>query len=125
MAKSPQLRIKRIYDAPSSHDGFRTLVDRLWPRGVKKADARLDAWLKEIAPSEKLRRWFGHDAARWDEFQQRYFEELKQRLDVCEALVERARKQTVTLLYAARDPAHNHALALQTYLRRSARSKRK
>lgn len=116
MAKSLRLRVKRIYEPPSPRDGLRFLVDRLWPRGLKKEACKLDGWLKDIAPSAELRRWFGHDPARWEEFQQRYFEQLDERPDTCLALAEQARKKTVTLLYAARDCEHNHAVALRAYL---------
>ncbi|MFQ5790466.1 MAG: DUF488 domain-containing protein, partial [Acidobacteriota bacterium] len=107
---------KRIYEEPSRSDGFRVLVDRLWPRGLKKADARLDAWIKEIPPSDALRRWFGHDSARWGEFQQRYFAELDGIPDVRQGVLERARNGPVTLLYGARDPNHNNGVALKCYL---------
>jgi uncharacterized protein YeaO (DUF488 family) len=119
MAKSVHLRVKRIYEPSSPQDGLRFLVDRLWPRGLKRESCELDGWLKEVAPSDKLRRWFGHDPARWDEFQRRYFDELDARQDAWGAIVELARKKTVTLLYGARDPEHNHAQALKTYLQRS------
>lgn len=114
--KSLRICVKRIYDPPRPQDGLRFLVDRLWPRGLKKEACHLDDWLKELAPSTALRRWFGHDPARWQEFQRRYFAELDERPDACRTLAEQARKKTVTLLYAARDPEHNHALALKTYL---------
>jgi len=123
MAKPLRLRIKRIYEPPSPQDGLRYLVDRLWPRGLKTEACELDGWLKEVAPSDKLRRWFGHDPARSEEFQRRYFEELDERPDACKAITEQARNKTVTLLYAARDSEHNHALALMTYLQRSLQSK--
>ncbi len=116
--KSGPFRIKRIYEPPSPQDGLRILVDRLWPRGMKKEDCRLDGWLKELAPSAKLRKWFGHDPARWLQFQRRYFDELKEQTDACQALLKQARQSTVTLLYGARDPDHNQAVALKTYLER-------
>lgn len=111
-----RLQVKRIYDPRSPADGVRLLVDRLWPRGLKKAEAQVDAWLKEIAPSDPLRQWFGHDPARWQEFKKRYFAELDAKPNVWADLLERARKGAVTLLYAARDPAHNNAVALKLYL---------
>jgi len=122
MAESLSLRVKRIYEPPAEEDGLRFLVDRLWPRGMKKQACQLDAWLKELAPSTELRRWFGHDAARWDEFCRRYVAELDQRPDDCQAVVEQARQQPVTLLYAARDPEHHHALVLEHYLQQFAPS---
>ncbi len=112
------LHIKRIYEPPSPHDGLRLLVDRLWPRGLNKETCKLDGWLREVAPSDALRRWFGHDPARWREFQRRYFDELDRNPEPCRAIVRQAQDETVTLLYAARDPAHNHALALRAYLER-------
>ncbi|GMV94859.1 MAG: DUF488 domain-containing protein [Candidatus Hydrogenedentes bacterium] len=118
MSKSLHLRVKQIYEPPSNQDGLRILVDRLWPRGLKKETCRLDSWLKDIAPSNTLRRWFGHDPARWDEFQQRYFEELDERPDIWQAVMELARGKTVTLLYAAHDSQHNNAVALKNYLQR-------
>lgn len=111
-----RLRVKRIYDPPDPSDGARVLVDRLWPRGVRKERARLKDWLKDVAPSHALRRWSGHDPARWDEFKQRYFAELDANTTAWRDLLERARKQRVTLLYAARDAVRNNAVALKLYL---------
>ena len=108
-------RIKRAYDPPAPVDGLRVLVDRLWPRGLSKEAARIDEWLKDIAPSAELRRWFGHDPARWAEFKARYREELKtpERSAALERLREAGwRPGSVTLLFAARDVTHNHAAAL-------------
>ncbi len=113
-------RVKRVYDAPARGDGVRVLVDRLWPRGVSKAAAHVDVWLKDVAPGAALRRWFGHDPDRWAEFQRRYQREL----DGCGALAELralADDQPVTLLFAAKDPARNNAVALRDYLARRAR----
>jgi uncharacterized protein YeaO (DUF488 family) len=124
MATSLRLRVKRIYDSPSPQDGHRFLVDRLWPRGLKKEACELDGWLKEVAPSDGLRRRFGHDPAHWDEFQRRYFEELEKQPDACREIVEKARSKTVTLLYAARDTEHNNAVALKMYLEKSHRFER-
>ncbi|MCL4706479.1 DUF488 domain-containing protein [bacterium] len=111
-----QIRIKRIYDAPAADDGFRILVDRLWPRGVKKENARIDLWLKEIAPSDDLRKWFGHDPAKWAEFKQRYFAELRNKQDSVAVLRQHACAGAVTLLYSAKDEKHNNAMALLEYL---------
>ena len=109
------LRLKRAYEQPDASDGYRVLVERLWPRGVKKEALRLDAWLKDIAPSSTLRRWFAHDPTRWAEFVRRYREELR-----CEAaaievagLAQRARRERVTLIYAAKDQAHNSAIVVR------------
>ncbi len=108
--------IKRVYEPAADEDGVRFLVDRLWPRGVKRTTMQMDAWLKEVAPSDALRRWFGHDASRWAEFQRRYFAELDDKPDAWRPILEAAAQNTVTLLYAARDPEINHALALKRYL---------
>lgn len=109
--------IKRIYDEPARSDGFRVLVDRLWPRGVSKARARLDAWLPELAPSPELRKWFGHDSARWNEFRRRYRAELAKSPALVGSLRDRTLDGRVTLLYAARDPAVNHARVLRNFIR--------
>ncbi|HEX6033478.1 MAG TPA: DUF488 domain-containing protein [Anaerolineales bacterium] len=111
-----RLTVKRIYDVPRSDDGARYLVDRFWPRAVKKKDLRINAWLKEVAPSNDLRRWFAHDPAKWDEFQRRYRAELDAKPSAWEPLVEACRQGNVTLLYAARDTHHNNAIALKAYL---------
>ncbi|MGA7799908.1 MAG: DUF488 domain-containing protein [Gammaproteobacteria bacterium] len=109
--------VKRVYDAPSRGDGERILVDRVWPRGMRKADARLDQWLKEIAPSSALRKWFGHDESKWEEFKRRYFQELDEKSDVVAGLLQRAGKARLTLLFGARDREHNNAVALAHYLK--------
>lgn len=115
------IRIKRVYDAPARDDGARVLVDRLWPRGIKKSDMALAAWLKDVAPTTALRKWFGHDPARWTEFQRRYRAELeKNAADVAE-LLALARKGRVTLLYSARDAEHNQAVVLAEFLDEGAR----
>src|SRR5215469_15595052 len=116
--------IKRIYDAPMSADGFRVLIDRLWPRGVSKQRAALDAWLVELAPSAALRIWFHHDRERWAEFGRRYRAELRAQAPLLQTLRQRARRQRVTLLYGARDPRVNHAVVLRDVLRRSSRPRR-
>ncbi len=110
------IRIKRAYEAPSKSDGFRILVDRLWPRGVKKEDARIDLWMKDLAPSDELRKWFGHEPEKWDEFRKRYAKELAAREDALHDLSSRAAKGTVTLVYAAKDEEHNNAVALKEHL---------
>jgi len=110
------IRIKRVYDEAECSDGFRVLVDRLWPRGLPKADAKVDLWVKQAAPSPELRKWFGHDPAKWTEFRRRYLAELDARPEDLTALEDAARHCTVTLLYAARDTLHNHALVLKAYL---------
>ncbi|WP_298438815.1 DUF488 family protein [Geobacter sp.] len=108
--------IKRIYDPPAPEDGTRVLVDRLWPRGIAKDEARIDEWLKEIAPSDELRKWFGHDPARWEEFRERYRRELEAKGEPLERLRALAGKGTVTLLFAARDEEHNNAVVLKEIL---------
>jgi uncharacterized protein YeaO (DUF488 family) len=117
-ASKTQVKLKRVYDPPAPDDGQRVLVERLWPRGLKREDARLDEWLREIAPSDGLRRWFGHDPARWEEFQARYRQELAD-ADHQAALAklrERARRGPLTLLFAARDAEHCNAQVLRALL---------
>jgi uncharacterized protein YeaO (DUF488 family) len=111
------IKLKRAYDPPAPDDGLRVLVDRLWPRGVSKNSARIDRWLKEIAPSAALRKWFGHDPEKWNKFQTRYFRELRERREAVEELVEHVRRGTVTLVYGAKDEEHNDAVALKEFLR--------
>jgi uncharacterized protein YeaO (DUF488 family) len=110
------IAVKRIYDGPSPDDGHRVLVDRLWPRGLSKQDARLDRWLKEIAPSTELREWLHADRSRWEEFKARYLEELGEHLEALGDLAERARTGQVTLLYGSRDTERNHAVVLREVL---------
>ncbi len=117
------LKVKRVYDPPSSRDGRRFLVDRLWPRGVKRDALSLDDWLKDVGPSDALRRWFGHKPSRWEAFQRRYAVELGRRPETWRPLLEASRRGTVTLIYSARDPDHNNAVALKSYL--EARLKKK
>jgi uncharacterized protein YeaO (DUF488 family) len=108
------VRVKRAYEPASSRDGYRVLVDRLWPRGLRKEDAALDAWLKELAPSDALRKWFGHDPTRWQDFRERYERELRRPDAQSELgdLARRAAEKTVTLVYAAHDEEHNNAVVL-------------
>jgi uncharacterized protein YeaO (DUF488 family) len=110
------IKVKRAYDPAAASDGARFLVDRLWPRGVAKEDLPMKAWQKDVAPSQELRQWFGHDPARWDEFQRRYFVELDGKAEALVPLREAARHGDVTLLYGAKDQEHNNAVALQAYL---------
>ena len=107
------IRLKRVYDPHADSDGKRILVDRLWPRGIKKEDAGLDLWLKDIAPSDGLRKWFSHDPSRWQEFKKRYRKELEDRQDLISDLRTEARNKTVTLLFAAKDTERNNAVALK------------
>ncbi len=108
--------LKRVYDPASNNDGVRFLVERLWPRGVKKKDLRLDAWLKDVAPSKELRQWFSHDPAKWTEFQQRYFAELDAHPETFEPILKASSQGHVTLLFSSHDAAHNNAVALEAYL---------
>jgi len=111
-----RVKLKRAYESPAAEDGTRVLVDRLWPRGVKKTDAAIDQWAKELAPSTQLRQWFGHDPARWEEFRQRYLAEIREHRDAFDRLRDLARKGPVTLVYAAHDETHNDAVALREIL---------
>jgi uncharacterized protein YeaO (DUF488 family) len=113
-----QIELKRAYDPPAPGDGRRVLVDRIWPRGIARDDLRIDAWLKELAPSPELRKWFGHDPERWQEFKARYARELDERPDALAQLVEMAKAGRVTLLFGAKDTEHNNAVALKDYLER-------
>lgn len=110
------IKLKRAYDPPNPDDGIRILVDRLWPRGVKKVNAAINHWMKEIAPSTELRHWFGHDPARWDEFQRRYERELKQHKQSVDQLRSLAKRGVITLIYATRDQDHNEAVVLRDIL---------
>jgi uncharacterized protein YeaO (DUF488 family) len=112
------IRLKRVYEPPSPEDGVRVLVDRLWPRGLRKADAAIDRWMKDIAPSTELRQWFGHDPERWQEFRRRYARELRQHATTIDELHELAQHKTVTLVFGARDEEHNDAVALREVLLR-------
>jgi len=109
------IRIRRIYETPDGSDGVRILVDRLWPRGVSKAAARVDEWRKDLAPSNVLRKWFGHDPSKWEEFQARYRKELESagKEEELRIIGEKARKGTITLVYAARDEARNNAVVIR------------
>ncbi len=111
-----EFRLKRVYDPVETDDGRRVLVDRVWPRGLRREDAAIDEWPREIAPSSELRRWFGHDRARWDEFLRRYHAELDAMPETVAALLEAGRRQTVTLCFGARDRDCNNAVALKQYL---------
>ena len=121
------IRIKRTYEAPSRSDGRRILVERLWPRGMKKEALALDTWRKEVAPSTELRKWFNHRVERWEEFRRRYRRELNANLDGWEPILDVSRRGTVTLLYSARDTLHNGAVVLRDFLaeRRARRSRRR
>lgn len=111
-----KIQTKRVYEPADEQDGFRVLVDRMWPRGLNKEQIRADLWLKNVAPSTALRQWFAHDPAKWETFKSRYFTELEGQSDNVQALLEKAEQGTVTLLFAARDIEHNQAVALKEYL---------
>jgi uncharacterized protein YeaO (DUF488 family) len=115
-AASPEIRIKRAYDPPARSDGTRILVDRLWPRGVKKVDADIAQWMKEVAPSNELRKWFAHDPRRWEEFRRRYRAELAGKRELVGALRDLARRGPLTLIYSAHDQDHNQAVVLRELL---------
>lgn len=110
------VKLKRAYDDPMAADGMRILVDRLWPRGVKKEGAAIDLWAKDLAPSTELRKWFGHDPARWTEFRRRYTAEIRQHTELLDKIRKLARRGTVTLIYAARDQEHNEAVTIRDML---------
>lgn len=111
-----KILVKRIYEPAAEADGFRVLVDRLWPRGMSKARAALDLWLPDLGPSTELRKWFNHDPARWGEFRRRYYAELKEKKELVAELKGRAKEGTVTLLYSAKDEEHNQAVAFKELL---------
>jgi uncharacterized protein YeaO (DUF488 family) len=121
------IRVKRVYEPQEESDGTRFLVDHLWPRGVKKQEANVKGWIKAVSPSNELRRWFGHDPAKWKEFQRRYFAEMDKEPETWQPLLEAARAGDITLVFSARDEEHNNAVALKSYLekRLKARGPRK
>lgn len=110
------IKLKRVYERPSPQDGLRVLVDRLWPRGLTKERASVDLWAKDLAPTTELRKWFGHDPAKWKQFQVRYRKELEEKKDALQELKHKSKGNTVTLLYGARDQEHNEALVLKEIL---------
>jgi uncharacterized protein YeaO (DUF488 family) len=113
---SVSIAVKRVYEPAAKSDGYRVLVDRVWPRGLKKEDAALDIWARDLAPSTALRRWFGHDPARWEGFRHRYASELDARKRLWQSLLTQAERHRVTLLFGAKDEDHNQAVALKMYL---------
>ncbi len=116
MSQGLDIQLKRAYEAPGPDDGLRYLVDRIWPRGVSKDEAQIEAWLRHIAPSDELRKWFDHDPERWDEFHRRYTAELKFHHDDLHQLGERASQRRITLVFGARDELHNQAVVIRDYL---------
>src|SRR5512135_324907 len=113
------IKIKRIYDQASPEDGKRIYIDRLWPRGMKKEEAKIDEWLKEISPSDALRKWFGHDPSKYEEFKRRYIMELQKHLEILEKIKKEGSKETVTLLFSAKDEEHNNATVIKEILSKS------
>jgi uncharacterized protein YeaO (DUF488 family) len=112
------IQVKRIYDKPAKKDGYRILVDKLWPRGLTKEKAEIDLWLKEIAPSNELRKWFSHDPEKWNEFRKKYKAELKEKSDLIKEIKKlEARKKTITLLFSAKDESYNNAIALMELMK--------
>jgi uncharacterized protein YeaO (DUF488 family) len=111
-----KIQVKRVYEPAAKSDGFRVLVDRLWPRGLSKQDAHVDLWLREVGPSTALRKWFNHDPARWAEFQRRYHAELKEKTALLATIKKQAETGPVTLLYSAKDEQHNQAVAFRNFL---------
>ncbi|VVB65241.1 Uncharacterised protein [uncultured archaeon] len=109
------IKVERVYNAHENH-GFRILVDRLWPRGLSKDKVKLDMWLKEIGPSNELRKWFGHDPDKWDEFKDKFFQELDQKDELIDQIVAKAKEGDVVLLFGAKDEEHNNAVALKEYI---------
>jgi uncharacterized protein YeaO (DUF488 family) len=110
------IKIKRIYDAPTRDDGIRILVDRLWPRGLSKEKAKVDLWLKEIAPSNELRKWYGHDPKKWVEFRKKYFKDLDMKRELVNQIVQKKKEGDVTLLYSSKEAKINNAVALRDYI---------
>ena len=119
-APMPRIRTKRIYEPAAPDDRFRVLADRLWPRGLSKELARIDLWVRELAPSTELRKWFQHDPERWDEFRRRYFAELDAKPELVGEILEQVRWEPITLVFSSQEPRYNNAVALKEYLERSA-----
>ena len=113
------LKVKRIYETASSDDGKRILVDRLWPRGIKKSEVKIDEWLKEIAPSDELRKWFAHDPSKWQAFKRKYAHEIEEKSDLIQQLRKESEREAVTLVYSAKDNEHNNAVALKEIIEHS------
>lgn len=110
------IKIKRIYNPPKEEDGFRVLVDRLWPRGLTKEKAKVDLWLKEIAPTDQLRKWYGHDPKKWAQFKKKYSKELDGKIDLIDQIVKKTKEGDLTLLFSSKEEKLNNALALREYI---------
>ena len=117
------IRVKRVYELPAAIDGMRFLVDHLWPRGLKKEAVQVKSWIKAVSPSNELRDWFGHEPAKWKEFQRRYFAELDQKPETWQPLLEAAEESDITLVFSARDKEHNNAVALKSFLEKRLKGK--
>lgn len=115
--------VKRVYEPSAAGDGTRFLVDHLWPRGLKKEELKVKSWIKAVSPSNELRHWFGHEPAKWKEFQRRYFAELDQKPESWQPLLEAAREGDISLVFSARDEEHNNAVALKSYLEKRLKTK--
>jgi uncharacterized protein YeaO (DUF488 family) len=116
MENSGMIKIKRIYDPSAEDDGFRILVDRLWPRGLTKEKANVDLWLKEIAPSDQLRKWYAHDPKKWNAFRERYFKEMGDRKELVDSIIQKTKEGAITLLYSSKEEKLNNAVALKEYI---------
>lgn len=110
------IKVKRVYENAETSDGYRILVDRVWPRGLSKEKAKADLWLRDIAPSDSLRKWFSHDPEKWNDFRKKYFQELKEKKEITKIVSEKSKSEIVTLLFGAKDKDHNQAIALKEYL---------
>jgi len=117
------IKLKRVYESAASDDGARFLVERLWPRGIKKSALPVDAWLKDVAPTTKLRQWFAHDPQKWSDFRERYFRELRTNPHAVEPIITAAKRGNVTLLYSSHDTEHNNAVALKDYIEGGSRKR--
>lgn len=117
------IRVKRVYGPSAASDGTRFLVDQLWPRGLKKEEVKMKSWIKAVSPSNELRHWFGHEPAKWKEFQRRYFAELNQKPEAWQPLLEAAKEGDITLVFSAHDEEHNNAVALKSYLEKRLKAK--
>jgi len=117
--QSMAIRVKRVYEKKDKNDGYRILVDRLWPRGLSKEKAGIDLWLKDISPSDALRKWFSHDEAKWNEFKQKYYDELTDKQDLLNLIFTKVKVEDVTLLYSAKNEKFNNAVALKEYVERT------
>ena len=124
MRTNPKVKLKRAYEAPARSDGQRVLVDRVWPRGITREEGLIDDWIKEVAPSTALRKWFNHEPPKWNEFKRRYFRELDGRPDALKRLLAKSRRGPVTMVFGARDLDHNNAVALKDYIEHRAGARR-